>query len=120
MTEEAEAAIEKAVMDKEEFINASLNPEEIEDLKKELKAMETQLWSAETASPAAVLSKLSATLAGLEETMVLADSSVLGTSPSGIRRSATRCPSRWWRRSRTICCCCRASSRRPTLRRCAC
>ena len=70
--EEAEKARDEAEAAKqslEEFINTSSNTDEIEGLKQELKEMEEQLSSAGTA---AVMSKLSATLVGLEESVLAA------------------------------------------------
>ena len=79
--EEAERARDEAEAAKqslEEFINTSSNTDEIEGLKKELREMEEQLASASTA---AVITKLSATLVGLEESVLAAaDCSVM---PSG-------------------------------------
>ena len=70
--EEAEKARDEAEAAKqslEEFINTSSNTDEIEGLKQELKEMEEQLSSTGTA---AVMSKLSATLVGLEESVLAA------------------------------------------------
>ena len=76
--EEAEKEKEEAVLAKqslEEFINTSSNSDEIENLKQELKEMEEQLSNAGTA---AMMNKLSATLVGLEESVLAApDCSVM-------------------------------------------
>merc|ERR1719319_1406196 len=78
--EEADVAKDEAIKAKdeavaakeslEEFINTSTNTEEVEEMKKELARMEEQERGAEPATAATVLSKLSATLVGLEETML--------------------------------------------------
>ena len=76
--EVAEKEKEEAVLAKqslEEFINTSSNSDEIENLKQELKEMEEQLSNAGTA---AMMNKLSATLVGLEESVLAAaDCSVM-------------------------------------------